>query len=106
MNKYVGRQECPCKPIEECKWVLGLHRRNDRLPSHNRVHKKVLQLIRDSVCEYDSKTVHCCDARSNYDDEQDAYLAQRKINVNIFLTTTRSLLNFYDEISNVAVNAN
>ena len=97
MDKYVGRQDCPCRPIEKCEWVLGLQRRNDELPNRNRLHKKVLQLIRDSVCKYSSRTVHCCDDRTYYDDAQVTDLLQRKPSVitqNILLLYAESFLDF------------
>ena len=60
IKKYNGREECPCVPISECEWTRKLQAQSDRLPTRNRLRKKVVQLIRDSVCDYRTKTIHCC----------------------------------------------
>lgn len=58
---YIGRETCPCKPLEQCPWFYRLQQRSEKLPKTNRLYKKIVKLIRNSVCDQDSKTVHCCD---------------------------------------------
>ena len=61
VETYIGRETCPCKPLEQCPWFYRLQQRSEKLPKTNRLYKKIVKLIRNSVCDEDSKTVHCCD---------------------------------------------
>ena len=79
---YPGGKECPCKPRAECDWTHKLDRRSNKLPSRNKLRRKVIQLMRESVCDYKSKTIRCCDDISIRGTNLSDSLHQ-KINVNI-----------------------
>ena len=64
---YPGRKECSCKPIAECKWTQKVQQLSDELPKRNKLRKRVIQLLRDSICDFETKTVHCC----NEDKDED-----------------------------------
>ena len=57
---YPGREECNCKPIAECKWTQQVQKLSDKLPKRNKLRKRVIQLLRDSICDFETKTIHCC----------------------------------------------
>jgi len=60
IEKYRGREECACKPIAKCEWTSRLQKLSDKLPSKAPLRKRIVQLMRDSICDYKTKTVHCC----------------------------------------------
>ena len=62
ITDYVGDQDCKCKPLLECEWSSRLQKRSDDLPNRNRLRRKVIALIRNSICDYEDRTVHCCDS--------------------------------------------
>merc|ERR1712226_1512868 len=68
VENYMGRGECPCKPISECAWAHQLQTKADKLPARNKIRKNVVQLIRDSICDYSTRTIHCCDQEGDQKD--------------------------------------
>lgn len=61
INDFVGGKDCICKPSSECEWSIRLKKRSDQLPNRNRLRRKVIKLIKKSVCDWDEQSVHCCD---------------------------------------------
>ena len=66
---YQGHEECSCKPITTCKWTQNLKELSDKLPKRNKLRKRVIQLLRNSICDFDAKTVHCCNTNGEVDTE-------------------------------------
>jgi hypothetical protein len=80
---YPGGKECPCKPIATCDWTHKLQHRSNQLPGRNRLRRKVINLMRESVCDYKAKNIRCCDDISIRGPEfNDSF--QQKINVIIY----------------------
>ena len=71
IEKYRGREECACKPIAKCEWTSRLQKLSDKLPSKAPLRKRIVQLMRDSICDYKTKTVHCCKEDGEAGDESE-----------------------------------
>ena len=52
-----------------CEWTQNLQGLSDKLPNRNKLRKRVIQLLRDSICDYKTKTVHCCNKEGEVDIE-------------------------------------
>ena len=74
IEKYRGREECACKPIAKCEWTSRLQKLSDKLPSKAPLRKRIVQLMRDSICDYKTKTVHCCKEDGQAGDESEDYV--------------------------------
>ena len=59
-NTFVGRKDCPCKPLQQCAWATSLKSKSKILKKGHRIRRKVINLIQDSICDYHRKTIHCC----------------------------------------------
>ena len=81
IEKYRGRKECPCKPIAMCEWTRKLQGLSDKLPSQNKLRKRIIQLIRDSICDYKTKTVHCCNKDGEVENEPEHTSKEDQIQV-------------------------